>query len=495
MSALAHPAPLLEASRVRPVLRDYQRRGVNEILACLQRGLNPLYCLPTAGGKGPVIGEVGDVISAQGWETWIFAHRAELIDQLSEHLSNVGVEHGIISPATPLTDHPTQVCSIDTVRSRIATLRHRLSRVRLVVIDECHHSAAGSYQLIKSLCPRAQFLGTTATAFRHDGKPLGNDFNAEVRGPSIRDLEEGGFISPIRLIAPPAKVDLSRVKRQMGDFVVSQLEAAVNTDEVTQAAILAYARHAGGLPTLVFCTGVAHAVDAATAFRAAGWSVEVMEATMSRCLDPRPGENRRQARRRCIRGLASGRYQLLFTIGMAGEGTDIPVCSGGLDLRPTQSTQLWLQHCGRVKRLYPGKAEAIWLDMVGNWSRHGMPNADRAWSLTGGLKGLERAVAAVRRCGKCHHVHERGPERCPSCNRKYPVTVVRAGAPSETQIAAMPGLGPFSAPRIAAMSLRDLLPLARTRPELETIAAIRGYKRGWVDHVLRERGSGMRRWS
>lgn len=499
MTGTSHPmmVDLLSSPATvrRPVLRDYQRRGVNEALACLQRGLNPLYCLPTAGGKGPVIGEIADVIEAQGWEVWIFAQKIELIDQLSDHLSNVGVEHGIISPATPLTDQPTQVASVDTVRSRADRLRARLGRVRLVIIDECHHSPAGSYQLIKALCPNAQFLGTTATAFRHDGKPLGNDFNAEVRGPSIRELEAAGFIAPVKLIAPPAKVDLSRVKRRMGDFVVAQLEAAVNTDEVTQAAILAYASYAGGLPTLVFCTGVAHAVDAANAFRAAGWSTEVMESTMTRCLDPRPGETKRAARRRCIQGLASGRYQLLFTIGMAGEGVDIPICSAGLDLRPTQSTQLWLQHIGRVKRLYEGKTEAIWMDLVGNWSRHGMPNADRVWSLAGGLKGLERAVKAVRRCGKCHYVCERGPERCPSCNWKYPVPVIRAGAPSENQIAAMPGFGSLTAAQIAGMSLRTLLPLAPGRLELERIAAIKNYKRTWIDHVMRERQFGARRWA
>jgi len=775
-----------------PTLRPYQQRAVNEILACVQRGLNPLYCLPTAGGKGPIIGEVADVIEAQGWEVWIFAHRVELLDQLSGHLSNVGVEHGVISPVTPLTDHPTQICSVDTVRSRIDHLRKRLGRVRLVVIDECfpagtlidgrrietirpgefvtsfveatgvvvhrrvtatmkrlahvilrirfddgralvctpnhplfaecgwvtagtitqgcgvfvdplhrvrganelpqevairpleentarflratlhqgvglkeqrghhganqsafcfradegaqsnapgrhageddcdprshwspphsarrqwsrpdeaagrsfgsprtwldpricsedqngegqrlalslqdrhrksgsdgrsgsgrgepqrqasgagraegylsgvvrvasvevhergvsedferlcpgglvynlevegthtyfanglavhncHHSPAGSYQLIKAMCPNAQFLGTTATAFRHDGKPLGNDFNAELRGPSIRDLEATGFISPVKLIAPPTKVDLSRVKRRMGDFVVAQLEAAVNTDQVTQAALLAYAQHAGGLPTLVFCTGVQHAVDAATAFGAAGWSTEVMESTMTRCLDPRPAETKRAARRRCVRGLASGRYQLLFTIGMAGEGVDIPICSAGLDLRPTQSTQLWLQHIGRVKRLYAGKTEAIWMDLVGNWTRHGMPNADRTWSLTGGLKGIERAVAAVRRCGSCHFVTERGPVRCPNCDRKYPIRITRPGMPSENALAVMPGLGDLPAVKIADMPLNALLPLAHTRGQLERIATIKGYHRGWIDHVLRSRGDGAMR--
>ena len=34
---------------------------------------------------------------------------------------------------------------------------------------------------------------------------------------------------------------------------------------------------------------------------------------------------------------------------------------------------------------------------------------------------------------------------------------------------------------------------AKTRAELEIVAAIKGYKRGWVDHVMAERGGGYGR--
>jgi superfamily II DNA or RNA helicase len=476
----------------RPILRPYQQKGVDEILACVQRGLNPLYCLPTAGGKGPIIGAVTEVIEQQpDYEVWLFAHREELVNQLSEHLENVGVEHGIIASWAPLTNHRTMVCSVDTVRSRIDQLRHRFPKVRVVVIDECHHATTNTYETIAELCTKAQFIGTTATPFRHDGKALGTRFDAEVRGPSIKHLEVSEFISPIRLMAPPTKLNLTRIKKRMGDFVLAQLAAAVNTDDVTQAAIYAYALHAGGLPTLAFCVDVQHAVDAAHAFKAAGWSVEVMESTFKNCLDAQPGENKRTARRRCIGGLASGRYQILFTIGMAGEGVDVPVCGAGLDLRPTESTQLWLQHLGRIKRLYAGKTEGIWLDLVGNWSKHGMPNADRQWSLAGGLRGIEKAVAAVRRCGNCHFVSERGPERCAVCNRKYPAPRPLApgqSAISDARLASLPGLNGLSAEQVKNTPLKALLPLAREYDDLVTIQKIKNYKLSWLTYVAAEKG-------
>jgi hypothetical protein len=169
----------------------------------------------------------------------------------------------------------------------------------------------------------------------------------------------------------------------------------------------------------------------------------------------------------------------------------VPIVGAGLSLRPTASTGLYLQQIGRLRRIYPGKTEAIWLDLVGNWTRHGMPNAERPWSLTDGVRGLERAVAAVRRCGGCHFVCERGPERCPNCNRKYPARAVRPGQPTEAALAALPGFSGLSAFKISTMPLKALLPLAQTREQLEMIASIKGYKLGWVEHVLNERRAAM----
>jgi superfamily II DNA or RNA helicase len=199
------------------------------------------------------------------------------------------------------------------------------------------------------------------------------------------------------------------------------------------------------------------------------------------------GKMKKGDRDRAIAGLASGRHQILFSIDCVSEGVDVPIVGAGLMLRPTASTGLYLQQIGRLRRIYPGKDCAVLLDMVGNWSRHGMPNAERTWSLTEGVKGQEKAVKAVRRCSKCHFVSERGPERCANCNRKYPVPVVRPGVPSENQLAAMPGFGSLTAMQIASAQLGALLPLAKSRFELERIAAIKAYRKGWVDHVLRER--------
>lgn len=465
---------VLPALPTPPRLRKYQNRVVDECLAYLSRGCDPLLEMPTGAGKAVVLAAVSRHMADAGYETWLFAHRRELIRQLSGHCAAVGLAHGIISPEFRMTDDLVQIASVDTVRARIDVLRRRMRRIGLIIVDECHHSSSDSYRLVLSAAPNARRMGCTATAYRLDGKPLGDLFNEEVRGPSAFALEKAGYLSPVRVIAPPSAVDLSGVTKRGGDFVTSQSEKIVNTDEVTHAAIQAYAQHLAGLPTIAYCTTVQHAEDVAHAFTTlAGWSVEVIEGKMSK-----------PARDEAIAGLAAGRHQILFSIDCISEGVDVPVVAGGLMLRPTDSTGLFVQQCGRLRRIYPGKTEAVLLDLVGNWSRHGMPNAVRPWSLKEGVKGQERAVKAARRCRNCHHVIERGPERCPICNRKYPLVVQRPGAPDEAQLMMMAPVGGISALRISVMPLGEVLKIARGAADLEQVRIIHGYDKRWVAHVL-----------
>ncbi|MBP2230806.1 hypothetical protein J2847_004115 [Azospirillum agricola] len=59
----------------------------------------------------------------------------------------------------------------------------------------------------------------------------------------------------------------------------------------------------------------------------------------------------------------------------------------------------------------------------------------------------------------------------------------------EVALATMPGIGDVSADRIARMKLTDILPLAQTEEDLRRVAAIKGYKRGWVQRVLNDRAA------
>lgn len=476
MSALVGGQHTLFASAEdAPTLRPYQRRDVDKMLACLQRGVKgTLYALPTGGGKTVELVEVTSTVVAEGWEVWIFVHRRELLRQTSRMLERAGIDHGIVAPGQPLTNDLVQVASIDTAGARLDQLRPRLAHVRLAIVDEAHHVVANKWQRVIKAMERALLLGVTATPFRYDGKGLGEFFRQAIEGPSIGDLIRDGYLAPPAVFAPPAKIDLSKVKRRGGDYVAGDLAKVMDTDEHILPAVRHYARICPGVPAIAFCAGVEHARHVAAQFSAAGWAARSIDGEMS------PAQ-----RDAAIQALGDGRLQVLTSCEIISEGTDIPIVGAAILLRPTKSTGLYLQQVGRVLRLYEGKTEAIIIDQVGNVAEHGMPDEMRTWSLGGGLKGLERAVTATRRCRHCHYVCAKGPEACPRCSRKYPV--LKAVGPSEVQLAAMPGIAGLSAELVSRMKLNDILPLAKTEQDLWRVAAIKGYKKGWVDHVLRER--------
>lgn len=475
---------LFQPERAPKVLRPYQSKAVTEILACLQRGVKgTLYSLPTAGGKTVIITHVVEPAIEMGWETWIFVHRRELLKQTSRMLEQAGIDHGIVAPGEVLTDDLVQVASIDTVGARLIQLAPRLARVRLAVMDEAHHVVAGKWQAAILAMPNALLLGVTATPFRYDGKGLGEFFQQALRGPSIKELIAGGYLAPPCIYAPPAKLDLSKVRKRGGDYVGSDLAKVVDTDELTASAVLDYARICPGVPAIAFCASVEHTHHVAEQFRRAGWDAAGLDGSMST-----------QERDKAIRWLAQGRIQILTSCEIISEGTDIPVVGAAILLRPTRSTGLYLQQVGRVLRLYPGKDEAIILDKVGNVAEHGMPDEERQWSLSGGLKGLERCVTATRRCRTCHHVCAQGPEACPRCGKAYPKPRSAAAAMPAASASRLPPICGIPADRIVTMKLDALLKLQTTEDELRRIAAIKGYKPGWVSHVLAERRGGYRRF-
>jgi hypothetical protein len=57
--------------------------------------------------------------------------------------------------------------------------------------------------------------------------------------------------------------------------------------------------------------------------------------------------------------------QALVTVMVLTEGADFPMCDAVVIARPTQSQNLYSQMVGRALRLYPGKTDALVVDLVG----------------------------------------------------------------------------------------------------------------------------------
>lgn len=399
-------------------LREYQRQGVENLRASYRAGRRaPLFVLPTGGGKTAVFSHIAEGSRARGKRIIILVHRKELLLQASTALRRLSVEHGILAPWAAQTPAGVQVASIQTLARRM----DRVEAPDLIIIDEAHHATSASYRAVLAAFPRAHVLGVTATPCRTDGAGLREVFDDLILGPSIGELIGQGYLVPPTVYAPPIGIDVSGVRRKMGDYDKKQLAERIDKPKITGSAVEHYQRHCAGQPAIAFCVSIQHAEHVAAEFRAAGVRAVRVDGGMDD-----------QARRGAIEGLGDGTFDVVTSADLIGEGVDIPRVSAAILLRPTQSTALYLQQVGRALRPYEGKSQALVLDHVGNVMRHGLPDDDRAWSLDAAAKSgrekLEPTLVRVEQCERCFFVYEAGPEKCPACGNLQPSKVRKIDA-------------------------------------------------------------------
>ena len=457
-------------------LREYQHDLINNIRSEYRHGAEAvLLQSPTGSGKTIMFAYITESAARKGKRIIILVHRQELLLQTSRALFGIGVQHGIIAPGHSMTKDHVQVASVQTLVRRLA----QMQAPDLLIIDEAHHTAAGSWQKILAAYPEALLLGVTATPTRLDGKGLGKKsggvFDTLVNGPSVKYLTELGFLSPSVVYCPKTDIDLSGLRRKFGDFIASEVNERVDKPTITGSAVEHYLKLCPGVPAIAFCASVKHAEHVARQFNEAGISAVSIDGTM-------PDWERKSA----IYGLAKGRYKLLSSCDIVSEGTDIPVVTAGILLRPTQSTGLCLQQMGRTLRIFPGKTESIILDHVGNCLKHGFPDDEREWSLDGENNGKRKnggnEVIFYTQCEGCYRLFPKTDPACPNCGWVRPVM--------SREIETVEGeLKRITQEEKEALriNMRKEVGKARTKEELEAVARARGYKSGWVYNIMRAR--------
>ena len=398
-------------------LFDFQESALGEISAAWRNGRRaPALVMPTGSGKTTTFCEAANRAANRGKNTLILVHRRELLKQTSRTLDGFGIDHGMIASGMSFfREKPVQVASVQTLAKRLDKLRGWTPH--LIVVDECHHAISGNtWGAALAHFSGTRVLGVTATPQRLDGKGLGAGqggfFDALIIGPSVAELTERGYLSPAVVYAPKKRIDLSGVKTRMGDYAVGALAEAVDKPSLTGDAVDHYRRICSGEPAIAFCASVAHAEHVAESFRAAGYQATSVDGKLSHA-----------ERARRIDDLGRGRLHVLTSCDIISEGTDVPVVSVAIMLRPTQSLSLALQQMGRALRVHPGKDRAVILDHAGNVFRHGLPDDDRDWSLEGQQKTARQKKSdaePVKQCERCFTVHRLAPV-CPACGFAYPV--------------------------------------------------------------------------
>lgn len=440
--------------------------------------------LPTGGGKGRILAAAAARAASRGRRVVLMAHRIELVEQISANLYDEGITHGRIMPGASMGYDAVHVGMVQTIARRL----DRLYAPDLLMIDEAHHISAGQYQSIISAWPNAHILGVSATPKRTDGKPLDSHFDVMVQGPSVADLIRDGFLADYDYYLPSPNFDARNIKTRMGEYDPKATMELIKRTQIVGSAVEHYKSMLNGRPAIAFCRGVEGAETTAQEFLAAGIPSAHVD-----------GEMHLDLRKARLGGLADGTIKVLTAADVISEGVDIPAVAGAILLRPTTSLVLFLQQVGRALRPKPDGSRAIILDHVGNAKTHGFPADPRLWSLGGKMQ----AEISLRECPKCHRAFhaktaretaeaECKRDKCPILEPMYepksapaPIEVI----PGTLERASDPWAWTrgCDVARATGEEYRTLLKLADTEDKLRQIARVRGYRRGWVQHILRMR--------
>ena len=455
-------------------LRPYQNQIVEQVRSAYRAGFKaPLLQSPTGSGKTVIFAYITEKAAQMGNSVMILVHRQELLKQTSDALFEMKVPHGKIAPRYSVSHDNIQVASIQTLARRLG----KYQEPDMIIIDESHHSVAKNWAKVINSFPNARLLGVTATPVRLDGKGLGKQsggfFDTLINGLSVIDLIDMGFLSKPVIYAPPVQLDMSQLHKQFGDYKKSEVDELMDKPTITGCAVEHYQKLCPGEPAIAFCASVKHAKHVAEQFNAVGINAE--------SIDGKLDDITRKAR---IDDLANGRIKVLTSCDLISEGTDIPVVSVGILLRPTASMGLFLQQCGRILRPHPDKKHSTILDHVGNTMRHGFPDDEREWTLAGRDKKARKKdeddiELNIIQCQSCYMMFRRSEKICPECGWVVPVM--------SREIDQVDGeLEKIERNRIRIGKRREI-GMAKTEAELNAIAEARGYKKGWVYMMMKAR--------
>jgi len=389
-------------------LRDYQNRLIDEARTSMKSGSRSvLLQLPTGAGKTVIAAKMLLTAAERGIPSVFIVHRRELIKQSAITFDSMGIRHGIIANGFYEDRKPLiQIASVGTYVNRISKYR----APKFLFLDEAHHAAAKTWARVISAFPSAYKVGLTATPCRLDGKGLNDFFDSMVRGPSVRDLIDGGWLCDYKLFAPSVP-NLSSVHSRMGDYIKSELLQVMDKPTITGSAINEYTRRADGKRAVVFAVSIEHSRHVVEEFRARGIPAEHVD-----------GETEQGERDRAIDRFRRGETLVLSNVELFGEGFDLPAIECAILLRPTQSLGLYLQQVGRALRPSPNKSHAIILDHANNAATHGLPDSDREWTLTGfDRKAKEqKSGPSIKICPSCFAAQLPGSTTCRFCGQDFP---------------------------------------------------------------------------
>lgn len=405
-------------------LRPYQQEALCALWSYFeQEAGSPIVVLPTASGKSVVIAEWIRAVMAEYPDSGflVLSHVAELLSQNLNELLALWPQApaGLYSASLGRKDIGAKI-----IFAGIASIHRKAfaipRRIDFVLIDECHLVGNKSNSMYRGFLadmltcnPYLKVVGFSASPYRLGSGMLteGDDalFSDIAYEAGVLPLIQAGYLAPLITVPTSTGFDLANVGTVGGDYNQAQLEAAVDVDAVTEAAVREIvAKGADRRSWIVFCSGVKHAEHVAAAIRRHG----ITAATIT-------GNTDKVERASLLEDFKSGRIRCLTNNEVLTTGINVRGIGLIAFLRPTKSPAKYVQMAGRGMRISPetGKTDCLVLDFAKLIEMHGPVDAVRVKPKKG------TGPAPTKECPACEASVFASARVCPVCGEEFPPPV------------------------------------------------------------------------
>ncbi|RQV01349.1 DEAD/DEAH box helicase [Burkholderia cenocepacia] len=330
-------------------LRDDQQTAVADLL----RHDTGILHAPTAFGKTVT---AAAMIAQRGVNTLVLVHRRELLDQWRERLQSflgldpreIGTIGGGKSKATGQID----VAMLQSVAPD-GTRGELLRRYGQIIVDECHHVSADSFEAVLKAVQARYVLGLTATPVRRDSQqpvmfmlcgPIRHAARLPANAPQLLE------VFPQRLTAAVDVADDAPIQA-----VFAHLAQDVPRSQMIAAAVRE--QYGQGRNVLVLTERTDHLESLR----------QMLEGTVQSLfvLHGRLGRKARATQLAALDALAGDAPRVVLATGrLVGEGFDHPALDTLVLAMPVAWKGTLQQYAGRLHREHAGKTGVRVLDYV-----------------------------------------------------------------------------------------------------------------------------------
>jgi DNA repair protein RadD len=418
-------------------LRPYQEESLERIWDYFASGNtgNPLIAYPTGTGKSAIpavfIKRIMQYYPSQRF--LMITHVKELIEQNTEVLKFAWPDApvGIYSAGlkSKHTAHPIIFGGIQSMIKNPSIFGFR----DIIFIDEAHlisQDESSQYltflATMKLINPSLKIIGLTATPFRM-GQGLLTDsglftdiIHDLTKMDEFNKLIADGYLCPLIPMRTKTELDVSNVGMAKGEFIASQLQGAVDKNEITYAGLKELVEAGRNRKSwLIFSSGIEHAEHISSMLRTFGVECAAVHSKQTS-----------EYNDKAIKAFKSNQLRSISCFSKLTTGFNHPDIDLIGDFRPTMSIPLHIQKLGRGTRPAPNKDNCLVLDFGRNVPRLGPVNDP----IIPKKKGASTGDLPVKICDSCGAYNHISAQKCCACGAEFTFQVKIVAKPGTTEI-------------------------------------------------------------